>query len=219
MLCGLGWALVPYATLFRSWYYFTWLCGDFNVEQHVHFLDLCSWVKGNEYPVKAIGTGGRQQRIEPHFGHIYDHFAVTYEYADGAKLFATCRQQTGCENDISGHVLGTKGSAQVTTRKGGTFLKNEDGPWRYTGPEGNMFQIEHDRLFASIRSGQPINNGDYMSRSTLLAIMGRMAAYTGQLITWDMAMNSQEDLSPPRYDWDVELPIPPVATPGVTRFV
>jgi predicted dehydrogenase len=203
----------------RNWYYFTWLCGDFNVEQHVHFLDLCSWVKGNEYPVKAIGTGGRQQRVEPHFGHIYDHFAVTYEYADGAKLFATCRQQTGCENDISGHVLGTKGSAQITTRKGGTFLKNQDGPWRYSGPEGNMFQIEHDRLFASIRSGQPINNGDYMSQSTLLAIMGRMAAYTGQQITWEMAMNSQEDLSPPRYDWDVELPVPPVAKPGVTRFV
>jgi predicted dehydrogenase len=203
----------------RNWYYFTWLCGDFNVEQHVHFLDLCSWAKGNEYPVKAIGTGGRQQRTESKFGQIYDHFAVTYEYADGAKLFAACRQQTGCENDISGHVLGTKGSAQVTTRKGGTFLNKDDGPWRYTGPEGNMFQIEHDRLFASIRSGQPINNGDYMSQSTLLAIMGRMAAYTGQAITWEMAMNSQEDLSPPRYDWDVELTVPPVATPGVTKFV
>jgi hypothetical protein len=82
-----------------------------------------------------------------------------------------------------------------------------------------MFQIEHDRLFASIRSSQPINNGDYMSKSTLLAIMGRMAAYTGQLITWDMAMNSQEDLSPPAYDWDLDLPVPPVAVPGVTKFV
>jgi predicted dehydrogenase len=203
----------------RNWYYFTWLCGDFNVEQHVHFLDLCSWVKGNEYPVKAIGTGGRQQRTEPQFGHIYDHFNITYEYADGARLFAVCRQQTGCENDISGHVLGTKGTAQVTTRKGGTFIKNEDGPWRYGGEEQNMFQIEHDRLFASIRSGQPINNGDYMSKSTLLAIMGRMAAYTGQLITWEMAMNSQEDLTPPAYDWNLDLPVPPVAVPGVTKFV
>ncbi len=202
----------------RNWYYFTWLCGDFNVEQHVHFLDLCSWIKG-DYPVRAIGAAGRQQRTEPEFGHIYDHFSITYEYADGAKLFATCRQQTGCENDISGHVLGTKGTGQIMTRKGGTFLKTGDGAWRYGGDDGNMFQIEHDRLFASIRSGQPINNGDYMAKSTLLAIMGRMAGYTGQQITWEMAMNSQEDLSPPSYTWDVELPVPPVAVPGVTKFV
>ena len=80
-------------------------------------------------------------------------------------------------------------------------------------------KTEHDELFASIRSGKAIKNGDYMAKSTLLAIMGRMAAYTGQLVTWDQAMNSQEDLSPPRYDWDVELPVPPVAKPGVTKFV
>jgi predicted dehydrogenase len=202
----------------RNWYYFTWLCGDFNVEQHVHMLDMCSWAIGSD-PVQAIATGGRQVRTEPEFGHIFDHFSVTYEYGNGARLFATCRQQTGCANEISAHVLGTKGTAVIAERKRGPSITTADGEWTYTGKKNQMYQTEHDELFASIRSGQPINNGDYMSRSTLLAIMGRMAAYTGQLITWEMAMNSQEDLSPPRYDWDVELPMPPVAKPGVTKFV
>jgi myo-inositol 2-dehydrogenase / D-chiro-inositol 1-dehydrogenase len=202
----------------RNWYYFTWLCGDFNVEQHVHLLDTCSWAIGG-YPVQAIATGGRQQRVEPEFGHIFDHFSVTYEYGDGARLFATCRQQTGCANDISAHMLGTKGTAFIAERKGAPSIKTADGQWNYTGKRNQMYQTEHDELFASIRSGKPINNGEYMSKGTLLAIMGRMAAYTGQLITWEQAMNSQEDLSPPRYDWDVKLPVPPVAKPGVTKLV
>jgi predicted dehydrogenase len=202
----------------RNWYYFTWLCGDFNVEQHVHMLDTCSWVMGGRYPVRAVGTGGRQQRTGPEYGHIYDHFAITYEYEDGAKLFATCRQQTGTANDISTHVLGTKGRAMMTTGRRGPAIDAAE-KWRYDGPVNNMFQTEHDELFASVRSGKPINNGEYMAKSTLLAIMGRMAGYTGQAITWDMAMNSKEDLSPPKYDWDVSLPVPPVAVPGKTKFV
>jgi predicted dehydrogenase len=203
----------------RNWYYFTWLCGDFNVEQHIHYLDLCTWAMGDEYPVKAIGTGGRQVRTAPEYGHIYDHFAVTYEYADGAKLYATCRQQSGCENDISAHVLGTKGTARPAGRRRALNITSEDGQWSYSGKENNSFETEHEELFASIRNGRAINNGNYMAKSTLLAILGRMAAYTGQVITWDDAMNSKEDLSPPSYDWDLDLPVPPVAMPGVTKFV
>jgi predicted dehydrogenase len=89
----------------RNWYYFTWLSGDFNVEQHVHILDLCAWIMNDQYPVRAYGTGGRQVRTGPDYGNIYDHHAVTYEYANGAKLFATCRQMPGCMNDISTHVM------------------------------------------------------------------------------------------------------------------
>jgi predicted dehydrogenase len=202
----------------RNWYYFTWLCGDFNVEQHVHMLDTCSWAIGR-YPTQAIATGGRQARIAPEFGHIYDHFSVTYEYDNGARLYATCRQQTGCANEISAHVLGTKGSAVIAERKRGPSIKTAEGEWNYTGKTNQMYQTEHDELFASIRSGQPINNGEYMSKSTLLAIMGRMAAYTGDVITWEQAMNSQEDLTPPAYDWNLDLAVPPVAVPGVTKFV
>ena len=89
-------------------------------------------------------------------------------------------------------------------------IKSGAGPWTYTGKENNLYQTEHDELFASIRNGRPINNGDYMAKSTLVAIMGRMAAYTGQSITWDMALNSQEDLTPPAYDWNVPMAVPPV---------
>ncbi|MCI0380449.1 MAG: Gfo/Idh/MocA family oxidoreductase [Gemmataceae bacterium] len=202
----------------RNWYYFTWLCGDFNVEQHVHMLDLSSWLKG-EYPVRATGTGGRQQRTGPEFGHIYDHFSIIYEYGDGARLFAQCRQQRGCTNDIGVYAAGARGRVAMSNRRDQRFSITTDKEWRYDGKENEAVQTEHDELFASIRSGRLINNGEYVCKSTLLAIMGRMAAYTGQAITWDMAMNSKEDLSPPRYDWDVKLPMPPVATPGVTRFV
>ncbi len=199
----------------RNWYYFTWLSGDFNVEQHVHMLDVASWLKG-EYPVKAMGSGGRQTRTGPEFGHIYDHFAINYEYADGARLFAQCRQQAGCANDISVHALGAKGRAELTSRH---KLITGDKAWKYAGSENVAVQTEHDELFASIRNGKPLNNGEYLAKSTLLAILGRMAAYTGQVITWDMALNSKEDLTPPKYDWDVPLPDPSVARPGVTKYV
>jgi predicted dehydrogenase len=201
----------------RNWYYFTWLSGDFNVEQHVHFLDVCAWVMKNEYPVRAIGTGGRQVRTGPEYGHIYDHFSVTYEYENGTRLFSNCRQQTGCQNDLSAHVAGTKGRALLSERKRGMSIKSVSGDWVRDGGESDLYQIEHDELFASIRSGKPINNGDYMAKSTLLAIMGRMAAYTGKVISWKMAMESREDLTPPRYAWDVELPVPAVAMPGQGR--
>jgi predicted dehydrogenase len=203
----------------RNWYYFTWLSGDFNVEQHVHFLDVCAWVMQGKYPTKAVGLGGRQVRTGPEFGHIYDHFSVTYEYDDGTRLFSNCRQQANCVGDMSCHVLGTKGTAHLNERKRGMRINSDAGEWRYDGPENNLYQTEHDELFASIRKGTPINNGDYMARSTLLAIMGRMAAYTGEAITWEMAMNSKEDLTPPAYDWNAKLPVPPVALPGITEFV
>jgi len=202
----------------RNWYNFTWLSGDFNVEQHVHFLDVCAWVMKDQYPIRAVGMGGRQVRSGPEFGHIYDHFAVVYEYANGTKLFSNCRQQPGCAKDMSAHVMGTKGRAELSEHRKGLAIRTSSD-WYYTGPTNDMYQTEHDELFASIRSGKPIHNGDYMTKSTLLAIMGRMAAYTGQQITWDMALNSKEDLSPPAYDWNIKLATPPVAMPGKTTFL
>jgi predicted dehydrogenase len=202
----------------RNWYNFAWLSGDFNVEQHVHFLDVCAWVMKDGYPVRAVGLGGRQVRTRPEHGNIYDHFSVVYEYANGAKLFSNCRQQPGCKNDISAHVLGTRGRAVLSERTRGLSI-HTTSDWYYTGPTNEMYQVEHDELFASIRAGKPLNNGSYMAHSTLLALMGRMAAYTGQVITWDQALNSRDDLSPSKYDWDAEVPVRPVAVPGVTKFV
>ena len=198
----------------HNWYYFTWLSGDFNVEQHVHYLDVCAWVM-NGYPIKAIGMGGRQVRTEPMYGNIFDHHSVTYEYENGARLFSNCRQQRGCKSDMSAHAIGSKGRATVSESK---LNITNDTTWQFDGQVKNMYEVEHDELFAGIRSGNPINNGQYMAHSTLLAIMGRMASYTGQEITWDQAMNSTEDLSPPSYQWGT-APEVVIARPGITRFV
>jgi predicted dehydrogenase len=203
----------------RNWYNYTWLSGDFNVEQHVHFLDVCSWMMKNEYPVRAVGMGGRQVLTGPEYGHIYDHFSIVYEYANGAQLFSNTRQQPRCKSDLSAHAIGSKGRADLAERKKGLRVKVGSDDWHYAGPFNDMYQTEHDELFASIRAGKPINNGEYMTKTTLLAIMGRMAAYTGQQITWEQALNSKEDLSPPKYEWSVKLPEPAVARPGVTKFV
>jgi hypothetical protein len=176
---------------------------------------VCAWALNNQYPLRAVGMGGRQARTGAEFGHIYDHFSVVYEFADGVKLFSNCRQQAGCKNDMSAHAVGTLGSALISERR---MQIRSPQPWETSGRDNDFYQAEHDALLASIRSGQPINNGQYMAHSTLLAIMGRMAAYTGQEITWEQALNSQEDLTPPQYAWG-PIETPAVAVPGVTKFV
>ncbi|HEY7425674.1 MAG TPA: Gfo/Idh/MocA family oxidoreductase [Gemmataceae bacterium] len=210
----------------RDWLYFTWLSGDFNVEQHVHSLDKMAWAMQNEYPISAVGSGGRQVRTEPVYGHIFDHHTVAYEYANGVKLFSACRQQGGCAQDVSDHIMGTKGVCHIETSRPARGIlvspPNRKPFWQSVAsksrpPKDDMYQNEHDELFASIRAGKPINNGEWMAKSSLMAIMGRMATYTGQVITWDMALNSKEDLTPPAYEFG-PLAVAPVARPGVTKF-
>ncbi len=198
----------------RNWYYFKWLSGDFNVEQHVHNLDVCAWVMGG-YPTKAVGMGGRQVRTGEEFGDVFDHHSVTYEYDNGARLFSNTRQQAGCYNRIATTFIGSKGHADVSERR-----STISGPeaWRYEGTHKNMYQVEHDELFASIRNGQPINNGDYMAHSTLLAIMGRMATYTGKQVSWEQALHSTEALVPDGYAWNANPPKTEIALPGLTNL-
>ncbi|MHC1762720.1 MAG: Gfo/Idh/MocA family oxidoreductase [Verrucomicrobiia bacterium] len=200
----------------RNWYYFTWLSGDFNVEQHVHFLDVCAWIMKKEYPVSAMGLGGRQVRTGPEYGNIYDHHSVIYEYTSGVKLFSNCCQIPGCRNDMSCHVMGAKGVAEISESR---IRVRAERDWRYRGEDNDVYQTEHNELFASIRQGTPINNGEYMAKSTLLAIMGRMATYTGQTVTWEQALNSAEDLSPASYDWKARPPESPIAMPGVAKLI
>ncbi len=197
----------------RNWMYYTWLSGDFNVEQHVHSLDKAAWAMRDEPPLRATGLGGRQVRIDEKWGNIYDHFAVIYEYANGTRLFANCRQMDGCSRDVSDHLFGTKGTAEMmkATIEGANA-------WHYHGAKPNMYEEEHKALFASIRSGSPLNNGIYMARSTMLAIMGRMAGYTGQTLTWEECLGSKEDLTPAKYEWG-PIKVPTVAMPGLTKFV
>lgn len=199
----------------RNWLYYTWLSGDHIVEQHVHSLDKAMWLMGDNPPISCTGLGGRQVRTDPKFGHIYDHFAVCYDWENGFKAFAYTRQMAGCKGDVDDYVLGTTGRAAL--------LKNAIDPkqgdkWRYRGPKPSMYDVEHQELFANIRSGGPaINNGKYMCYSTLMAIMGREACYTGQEITWEQAMESETRLGPKEYAWG-DLPVPEVAVPGVTTF-
>ncbi|MGA2034663.1 MAG: Gfo/Idh/MocA family oxidoreductase [Thermoguttaceae bacterium] len=200
----------------RNWYYFTWLCGDHIVEQHVHSLDKAAWAMRDEPPLRAWGLGGRQVRTEAKFGQIYDHHAVVYEYANGARVYSYCRQQAGCFSDVSDVFLGTKGRANI-------LQYQIEGPnkWRYRGPIPGMYDAEHQALFAAIRAGKAINNGQYMARSTMLAILGRMVTYSGQAITWQQALDSPQSLSPARYAMDADPPVLPdkegkypVAMPG-----
>jgi predicted dehydrogenase len=204
----------------RNWIYFTWLSGDHNVEQHIHSLDKMAWAMQDEYPVKAVGTGGRQVRTDERYGNIFDHHAVVYEYKNGQKLFASTRQQNNCAPDISDNVWGTKGVCHINASKASGSVKPHGGgdEWKSQATDKNMYVVEHEELINSIRNGKPINNGDYMCKSTMMAIMGRMATYTGQVITWDMALNSKEKLMPDKVEFG-KLDVPAVAKPGVTKYV
>jgi len=199
----------------RNWYNFTWICGDSLVEQAVHSVDKMAWAMKDEMPIKAVAVGGRQ--IPAHGGNIFDHFEVNYEYANGARGFLACRQQSGCHNENNDYLLGEKGIAQI--KSGRIEIMAGATPWRYRGQSNDMYQTEHDELFASIRKGQPIHDGLWMTNSCLMAIMGRMAAYTGAEVTWEMALNSQEKLVPEPLAWDTPIEVPPLARPGITRFV
>jgi predicted dehydrogenase len=199
----------------RNWLYFHWLSGDCIGEQAVHSLDKTAWLQGDIHPTRAFGMGGRQQRIEPEFGDVYDHHTVFYEYPTGVPVYFTCRQQNNVSNLVDEVVLGTKGRAQVLEFK----IEGETAWQGKKDPKIDMYVIEHQHLFNSIRDGKPINNGHYMANSTMLAIMGRMCTYTGQALTWDKCFHSQERLGPSEYAWNDNVPAVEVAIPGKTKFV
>lgn len=210
-----GWTDAEY--VLRNWTYYTWLGGDHIVEQAVHSIDMMAWAMGGKLPVSAVGTGGRQVRTDSLFGNIFDHFSVVYDYDNGVKGFHHSRQQANCENSYLVQTLGTKGSAMVNCARNVHEITGAN-PWKYEGAQNDMYQTEHNELFASIRSGKLINDGEFMAHSTLTAIMGRMAAYTGKRITWNEALNSTEKLGPDTYSFDMKPPVVEVAKPGITAF-
>jgi predicted dehydrogenase len=201
----------------RNWLYFTWLSGDHIVEQHVHNLDVANWALG-EHPIRAVGMGGRQSRTAPEYGHIFDHFAVQYEYPSGTVIQSYCRQIDGCENNVSETIEGTQGK---WTSQGHRITHGGKVKWRYRadGKRVDSYVQEHTHLIESIRKGEPLNELKTVAESTLTAIMGRMSAYTGKAIEWDQALNSQENLYPADLTLESSLPVPPVAIPGRTPFV
>ncbi len=196
----------------RNWLYFTWLSGDHIVEQHVHNLDVINWAKG-AHPVRCHGSGGRQVRTDPAYGHIFDHHSVHYEYADGSWMFSECRQIDGCDGAVSEHLIGTLGKADLDSSRWTITGKN---PWRFDGENNDPYQTEHDHLVRSIRDGAPLNETRFVAESTLTAIMGRMATYSGKVVTWDEAMASELRLGPASYEFG-PLAVDPVPTPGMTK--
>jgi myo-inositol 2-dehydrogenase/D-chiro-inositol 1-dehydrogenase len=198
----------------RNWYYFVWLSGDHIVEQHIHNLDVVNWAM-KAHPVKCVGLGGRQVRTGPEYGHIYDHFAIDYEYANGVHMMSMCRQIPRCENSVSEALHGSKGFCQVD-KYTITGAKTFKVPTR--DAENKPYVQEHTDLIASIRAGKPAIELKEGTESTLTAIMGRMAAYTGKLVTWEQALNSEESLVPASLDWNMSLPVPPVPMPGQTEL-
>ena len=210
----------------RNWYFFTWMSGDHILEQHCHNLDVANWVMKGRMPVRATGQGGRQVRNKRENGTIYDHHTVEFEYEDGFRLLSQCCQIGGkCARSVSEHFHGTKGV--VNLGDAGRFLINGKPPGGMrVRKRSDAYQFEHDAFFENIRTGKVRNDAEYAARSTLMGVMGRMATYTGQIITWDQALNSKESLVPDDITWNTEPPVKPdadgwypVAVPGTTEPV
>ncbi len=203
----------------RNWIYYSWTSGDHIVEQAVHSIDLMAWAMGDELPVSVTGTGGRQTRTEEQYGNVYDHFAIVYEYKDGKKGFHFSRQQKGCSRAYGLDINGSQGRCHINVSKKHQII-GPKGEWNWKGERPNMYQNEHDTLFSSIRAGKPFFDGVRMANSTMLAIWGRMAAYTGQTISWEEALNSNMQLAPElaKYSWELDWPEHEIAKPGITKF-
>jgi predicted dehydrogenase len=204
-----------------NWYHFVWTCGDHICEQHVHNLDVCNWAM-QKHPLQCFGVGSRSARREGNpneVGHIFDQFYIEYDYGNGVHMHSMCRQIPGCDANLRGiggvseALVGTKGTCQVNTYtiNGEKVLANRK--------DNSPYVQEHTDLINSIRSGKPINELKNVAESTLTAVMGRMAAYTGKAVSWEQALNSKEDTMPPRLEWDMQLSVAPVAVPGKTPLL
>ncbi len=204
----------------RNWYYFNWLCGDHITEQHIHNLDVCNWLAG-DYPVEAQGQGGRLVRNGIDHGEIFDHHMVEYTYASGLKMMSQCRHIPGTASSVSEHAHGTRGTADV----GAGRIESAGGwKWRFRDEDPNPYQVEHDDLFNAVRTGAAYNEAVNGAKSSMTSIMGRMATYSGQIIRWEEAIESSQDLSPKEYTWNATPPVVPdkhgrypIAMPGVTK--
>ncbi len=193
----------------RNWNYFTWLSGDHIVEQHVHNLDVINWALG-AHPVRAVaGLGGRQVRTASKYGHVFDHFAVEFEYPGGVRVFSQCRQINGCDNKVEEALVGSKAESNCRNR----IVPKKGTVWQYEGSEPNPYQQEHHDLIASIRAGSPINEARAIAESTMTGILGREAVYSGKTVEWDRALRSTRKLGPEAYALG-PYPIPEVAMPG-----
>jgi predicted dehydrogenase len=208
----------------RNWYYFNWLCGDHIVEQHIHNIDVVNWFK-DAYPVKAQGMGGREVRKGKDYGEIFDHHYVEFHYADGSIMNSQCRHIKGTMSKVDEFFMGTKGNihcgqGRITDRSGKVLFEFD------RKKENNPYQAEHDELFAAIAKGEfKFADGENGAKSTMTAILGRMATYSGQVVEFDKTLNSGISIMPASYDWNAKPPVLPdangeypAAVPGITKY-
>jgi predicted dehydrogenase len=212
----------------RNWYYFNWLCGDHIVEQHVHNIDVANWAK-NGYPVKAEGTGGRAVRTGKEHGEIFDHHVLTFTYADGTVIHSECRHFPGASNRVDETFQGTQGKAYLSAGNHG-ILTDWKGNVLYDHDRKNQpnpYQQEHDELWAALVKGEyKFADAENAAKSTMTAIMGRYATYSGKVMTWEDSLNGKVDLFPDTLAWDAQpklLPNAdgyyPHAIPGKTKVI
>lgn len=211
----------------RNWYYFNWLCGDHILEQHIHNIDVANWYIG-AHPVSAQGMGGREVRRGKDHGQIFDHHFVEFVYPNGAVIASQCRHQPGCMSRVEERLQGTKGALVVDASNRG-IIRKSNGKLIYQhegGKDANPYQQEHDVLFRAIRKGDfSFRDAEHAAHSSMTAILGRMATYSGQEITWQEAMDSKLDLGTNVTSWNDTPPVRPdeqgnypVAVPGVTKY-
>lgn len=223
-----GWSDFEYQL--RNWLYYNWLSGDHIIEQAIHSIDMMQWGLGDKLPVQVTGSGGRQKRTDPKFGNIYDHFALVYDYADGSKSYFSSRQQNDTAPSYMVELVGRDGKCLVDCRTGEHIISGKK-PWKYADEtkftdenaykksnSRSMYQQEHDELFASIRKNKPKFDGDWMVKANLVAMAGRMAAYTGQTVKIEDALASSEQLFPENVSWDLKYDVP-IAIPGLKKTI
>jgi predicted dehydrogenase len=199
----------------RRWLFLTWLSGDFIVEMHIHNLDRINWAF-NAHPVQCIGLGGRQARTGPEYGNVYDHFAVEFEYPNGARIEYMGAQIDKATHRQANRIVGTKGEAYTDS---GRFVIDGAKPFQYEGPQPSPVIKQHADQIDAIRTDKHLNEGVRIAESTMTCIMGRMSAYTGRALKWDWAMKASKlDLSPPREEFG-DLAMRPVAVPGRTPLI
>jgi predicted dehydrogenase len=206
---------------FRNWYHFNWLSGDDVPQSLLHSMDKAQWALGEQTPVRAYGQGGRAASFGKIYGDVFDHSSIVYEYANGVRMYANVRAQTGCYGEVSDTFMGTKGRCYLLKNR----IEGETN-WHYEGPKRkvNMYDAEHVALFQGIRAGKPINCGSYMASSTMVAVMGQMVCYNGRQMTWEEARNSPYRAGPEKVTWDMPAPtqpdangIYPIPLPGITK--
>jgi len=197
----------------RNWYNFFWLSGGYMMDLGLHQVDEIAWIQREVPPVSCVASGGRQI---PEYGNIYDHYDATYEYANGVLAVFKIRGWSGCHGEFRLEIVGTRGRCSLSWS--GASIRGAT-EWEYKGRPRAMHQIEHDELFKAIRAGSPPNDGEVMLKSNQMALMARESAHTGERVTWEMAVNSQQKLMPAELDWKMKLDVAPVPIPGVTKFV